>query len=82
MVNKKELLEMNDLYRMFTAQFDHDESFADWWNDMEEMFQDILGDKHAEWLKWVIRAHWEASPIATAIMDDRFYDEVRKLRDA
>lgn len=81
-MNLKDLPNFNDLFTKFRADYDYEKSFQQWWAEVEESFQDILDDKGADWLKHIIRCFWEQSPMALRILDDQFFDEIRKWRDS
>lgn len=80
-MNLRDLPDLNDMYIQFRANYDYDKSFADWWKDMEEMFVEIVGEKQAEWLRVQTACNWSLSPTAQRILDDNFFDEIRKWRD-
>lgn len=80
-MNLRDLPDFNDLYAQFTAEHDYDKSFTSWWNAVEESFEDILDKRSADWLKPLLRCFWEQSPMAHRIVDDLFFDEIRRWRD-
>ena len=80
-VNIKELPAFFDTYIGFGDIFDYQGSFDSWWSEFDEFFREMIGDQHAEWLRDLVRQHWETSPMALRLLDDAFHDHIRRMRE-
>lgn len=80
-MNIRDLPDFNDMYLNFKATYDFDRSFSEWWREVEEMFVDILGKHQSDWMRVIIGCNWSLSPTAQRILDDNFFDEIRRWRN-